>query len=334
MNTGEEHAIERVVRANRDALNASAHMNDNYRARQRCVASPDTGNHLGKNKIIRKAKYVTMIWLASFAAYGQEMPEIQFNHLYYTLEPMDLKAIRESSFVNDTLAACLTRTDSTATYLFGPSSYLELFQTSGNDALLGFSGIAFSVDKIGKLSTLKSILDRTYKTTTIGTRKRDLDGEKVPWFDMLGIVLDSTFHAQSRVWFWIMEYKVEYFKHNKYTISDSQLTRENYLEKYASQRANKILKRFSGVVMKLNSSEKEYITNFFESIEYKKNNENHFVTPDNFRFLIKDRLPGDRKAIESIEFETSTNFSEKKTIKLSANVFVTLDGNNGKLVFK
>ena len=250
------------------------------------------------------------------------------------LEPSDLKAISESGFVNDTLCACETRTDSTATYLFGPSSYLELFQTSGNDALLGSSGIAFSVDKIGELSTLKSILDRAYKTTPIGTRKRDLAGEKVPWFDMLAIVIDSTFHAQSRLWFWLMEYKVEYFKHNKYTISDGHLTRENYLEKYASQRANKVLKRFSGVVMKLNASEREYITNFFESAEYKKVNEDHFVTPDNFRFLIKDRLPGERKAIESIEFDTSTNFSEKRTIKISDNVFVTLDGNNGRLVFK
>jgi len=278
-------------------------------------------------------KYITIFLLAPLIAYGQEMLKIQFNHLYYILEPADFKAISESDFVNDTLCARETRADSTAIYLFGPSNYLELFATSGNDALLGFSGIAFSVDKIGDLNKLKDILYKTHKPV-VRTNERDIGGKKIPWFDALAIVVDPTFHAGSRVFSWVMEYRIEYFKQNRYTISDSQLTREHYLEKYASQRANKILNRFTGVVMKLDSSEKEYMTDFLRRIEYREIAKNHFIAPDNFRFLLKDRQLDDRKAIESIEFETSTHFAEKMTFQISDNVFVVLTGNDGRLVFK
>jgi hypothetical protein len=278
------------------------------------------------------SKLIIIVFLVSLITYGQEMPKIQFNHLYYILEQTDFNAICESSFISNTLCTSETRADSTATYLYGPSNYLEFFGSSGSDTLLGFSGIAFSVDKIGELNTLKGILNKTNKPTR--TNKRDLDGEKVPWFDVLAIVSDSALHSHSRIFLWIMEYRIEYFKHNNYMISDSQLTRENYLEKYASKRANKLLKRFTGVVLKLDSSEKEYIIHFFESIKYQKISENHFVTPENFRFILKERLSDDRKAIESIEFETFTHIVEEKTITISDNVFLVLEENIGRIFFK
>jgi hypothetical protein len=289
--------------------------------------------------MLRIPKYITLIFLVCINVHGQEIPEVKFNHLYFVLEPHDLKAIRESDFVNDTLAACETRTVKadnqatwTATYLFGHSNYLELFETSGDDAYLGFLGIGFSVDKIGELNKLKNFLDKTYETG-IGSRERILDSVKIPWFDML-VIIDSTFQAQSHFWFWIMEYKAEYFEYNNYTIDNNELTRENYLEKYASERKNKIVKRFSAVVMKLSPYEKEYITKFFDNIDYERINGNEYLSPDNFKFFIKNRHSGDQNTIESIKFETSKNFLSKKIVKISDNIVITIEGNEGQILFK
>lgn len=276
--------------------------------------------------------------------HGQEIPEVNLNHLTIVLEFHDLKAMKESSFVKDTLVAFETRiaradsqTTWTVTYLFGQSNYLELFDASSDDPNLGFLTIVFSVDKIGELNKLKSFLGNTYQTGISG-RERSLDGVKVPWYDALTVIdttiIDSTFLAQAHFWFWIMGYKAEYFEYNKYTIDNNELTRENYLEKYASERKNKIVKRFSSIVMKLNPDEKEYLTKFFDIIDYERLNGNEYMSPDNFKFLIKDRHPGDQNSIESIRFETSKNFLNKKIVKISDNITITIEGNEGQILIK
>ena len=265
----------------------------------------------------------------------QEIPELKFNHLSFVLEHQDLKAFRKSSFVNDTLAAI--DTTSTATFIFGHSNYLEFFETSEDDPILGFLTIVLSVDKIGGLYELKNFLDNTYQTE-IGGRERNLDSVKIPWYDALVVndttIIDSTFLAQAHFWFWVMNYKTEYFEYNNYTIENNELTRENYLEKYALERKNKIVKRFSGIVMKLNPNEKEYLTKFFNIIGYKKLNADEYMSPDNFKFLIKDRHSGEQNSLESINFETSKYFLSKKIVKITDNIIITIEGNEGQILFR
>ena len=129
-------------------------------------------------------------------------------------------------------------------------------------------------------------------------------------------------------------YKTEYFEYNNITIDNDKLTRENYLEKYASERKNKIVRRFSGIVMKLNPDEKEYITKYFEKIAYIKINGNEYLSPDNFKFLIKDRNSGDQNSIESIRFETSKSLLSKKTVEISDNIVIVIEGDEGQIIFK
>ena len=294
--------------------------------------------------MFKTAIFLILIVLACINLPGQQMPEVKFNHLYFVLDSNDYKAITESGFINDTFAACETRTtkaDSqatwTGTYLYGNSNYLEFFEAPDDDINLGFLGIAFSVDKIGELNTLKGLLDKSYNTGING-RERTFDSVSVPWFDALVILdttmLDSVFMSQMHFWFWIMEYKEEYFKYNNFTIEKDKLTRENYLNKYASERVDKIVRRFSGVVMKLNQGEKQYFTKFFKEINYKKLSDDEYISPDGFKFLIKPRLPGDQRSIESIEFETSRIFSNRKTFNISDNINIIIEGNNGVIFFK
>ena len=278
-------------------------------------------------------EWTAILLLAPMIALGQGIPEVHFNHLYYFVEPADFKSITESAFVKDTLCAVETRADSTATYLFGPSSYLELFHTAGHDSLLGFSGIALSVDGIGDLESLRGGL-YTESKPPIRTIQRVVEGQKIAWFDALAIGSDSTFHAHSRVFLWIMEYRTEYFEHKKYAIIDQRLTRERYLQGYAPTRAGKILKRLTGVVMRLSSDEKAYMVRLFKNLGYRPSGEDSYLTPDDFRFLFKERVPGDRNALESVEFETAVGFPERTMVKISDSVLVVLSENEGHIMFK
>lgn len=293
---------------------------------------------------MKTATYLTLLFLVSIHLYSQEIPEVKVNHFNFVLEFDDLKALRESSFIRDTFAACETRiakindqdTAYTA-YLFGQSNYFELFDASVDDPNLGFCAIGFSVDKIGEIDTLSNILSKSFFPGK-NSMTRTIDSITIPWFDVLVVndfsLMDSSFMAQMHFWFWIMEYRKEYFEYNHYTIIDDELTRENYLGKYAVERKNKIVKNFSGLVLKLNPGEKEYLTKFFNSIGYEKLNENEYRSHDNFRFLIKNRNRGDHNSIESIQFETTENFLNKRIIKVSDHVIITLEGSEGQISFQ
>ena len=282
--------------------------------------------------------------LASVNAHGQDIPEVRFNHLSITIASKDLRALQESHFLKDSLAAFETRTTKvdgqssyTATYLYGQSNYLEFFESSEDNSYLGFSTIVFSIDRIGGLNILKSALTKSSFKGTINGRERQFDGIKIPWYDALGIndttLIDSAYLAQTHFWLWVMEYKTDYFEYNNFKIDDSELTVENYLEQYTAERKNKIVKRFSGIVMKLNVNEKEFITRFFDIINYRKLNENEYLSPDNFKYLIRDRHADDQFAVGSIMFETSRNFSSRKTVKISENIEVVIVGDEGQIFF-
>jgi len=274
---------------------------------------------------------------------GQELQDVHFNHLTFCLEYQDLNALRASSYVNDTLGVFETRTSPSdslkppaKSFLYGTSNYLELVGIPGNDPSLGFLTIVFSVDKAEGIRELKSYLDKYYQTST-RTMDRNLDGHDVPWYESLAVIdtsiIDSAFMAQAHFWFWIMGYKAEYFKYRGYTIDNGKLTRENYLEEYSLERKNKTIKRFSGIVMKLNPDEKNYISRFFEIIDYERISENEYLSPEKFRFRIVERESGDQNSLESIEFETSVDFLNKTAVRISDHISVYIHGKKGQIVF-
>jgi len=266
---------------------------------------------------------------------SQELLDIKFNHLTFGVENQDLKALRESSFIKDTLVVLETR--NAKDYLYSQSNYLELYGNSSSAPNLGFLTVVFGVDKLNGLQELKLYLDKSYKTL-IRSYDRNVDGDNIPWYDSLAVldttIIDSSFTNQAHFWFWIMGYKAEYFKHNGYTIENNELTCENYLEKYGEERKGKLIKRFTGIVIKLNSEEKKYLTKLFKVIEYEKLNENEYQSPDEFRFVITDRKPDDQNSLVLVEFEISRNFLNKKVVNISDKITVSIQGNKGQMLFK
>ena len=294
--------------------------------------------------MMKTTAYLTLLFCLPIYVYAQEIPDVKVNHFYFTFAFDDLKALRESIFIRDTFAACETqiarvndRDTAYKAFLFGQSNYFELFDASADDPNLGFLGIGFSVDKTGDLDTLGNILAKSFFPGR-NTMTRTVDSVTIPWFDVLFVrdfsIMDSAFMAELHFWFWIMEYRKEFFDYFDYPIVNNELTRENYLERYASQRKNKILKNFTGLVIKLNPGETKYLTKFFNSIGYEKLDGNEYRSPDNFTFQIKNRDPGDHNSIETILFETTAYFSNKRVIHVSDHVIITLEGDRGQILIK
>ncbi|HVM89868.1 MAG TPA: DUF5829 family protein [Puia sp.] len=275
--------------------------------------------------------------LFAFSVLGQNIPKVKFNHLFLVLSTSDLNAIRNSGFIKNQLTALETRTTKadngeswTGTYMYGSENYVELldsvgFQPNGN------SGIGFSVDSVGELFTLKAILDKNYKTALF-KRERNFEEVKIPWFDGLSID-DSVFDSKSKFGWWMMSYRKEYFDYRKLAYANGLLTRENYLKEKEPDRNGKMLKRFSGVVLKLNSIEKEFFKKYLTNLSYVYLNRNEYVSPDNFKFIIRDRPLGDNNTIGSLLFETTKKMNTQ-TIKISENISVRLKGNEGQITFR
>ncbi|MBK9931654.1 MAG: hypothetical protein IPP04_17520 [Saprospiraceae bacterium] len=270
--------------------------------------------------------------------FGQKIPQVKLNHIYLVIPSQDLIAIQNNDFFTRNFSSIETRTtkanngDSwTGTYLYGKDNYLELFDSLEFQSSVGISGIAFSVDKIGELLSIKTHLENTYLTEFF-QRERNFENEKVPWFEGLSVV-DTIFDMNSLVGFWIMEYKKEYFIYNKFNFEDSLLTKESYLSKFSAGNTDKILNRFTGIVMQLSQYETDYFNILLNKLGYKKSGKTKYTSADNFVFTLNKRTKNSKSSILAIEFETNKKI-RKRTITISDNVLVTLSKKKGKILFR
>ncbi|QEC68723.1 hypothetical protein FRZ67_15945 [Panacibacter ginsenosidivorans] len=275
--------------------------------------------------------------LFSLSAHAQKFPKVNFNHFYLVIDSADLVAIKNSDFIKNEFAAMQTKTtiaDSaatwTGTYLFGLDNYFEIFDSSGVGEPTGIAGIGFSVDGIGEIQQLDTILSKKYKIET-RAREKQYDDKKVPWSTLLDID-DSAFNMQTHIYWWVMEYKPEYYDYNHWKYTNNQLTRTTYLSQYAAERKNKIFKRFTGITLKTTMQEKNMLSGFLLSCGYKKIDEHSFASPEDFIIHFKDRNKNDRYAVESVSFEC--NEPHSGTEKISVHIQIEFQNNSGRLVFE
>jgi hypothetical protein len=126
-----------------------------------------------------------------------------------------------------------------------------------------------------------------------------------------------------------MGYKTAYFDYKGYTIENDELSRENYLEKYSTTRADRIIKNFTTIGIALNKDEKSYFTRLLENIGFRKINEDEYLSIENFRLLISERQSGDQFALQFIGFETSPKFMGDRDVRLSDHISVSIQGRKG-----
>lgn len=275
--------------------------------------------------------------LFSLAVFGQKIPAVNFNHLYIVIDSSDLHALQHSDFVKNKLAALITRTtkaDSTATwtgtYLQGLDNYIEIFDSSSVGEPTGNAGIGLSVDKIGELTKLDAMLSKKYSTFT-SIREKQFDDKKVPWFSALSID-DSVFYSTSHISFWVMEYKQEYYDYNHWKYDNNLLARVTYLNQYAKERANKIIKRFTGITLNVSDEELKMLSGFLLNCGYKQVANNNFVSPENFKISFIKKNSRDRYSIASIDFECTT--PEQNDVKISERIEIEYKNKMGRIIFR
>jgi len=278
-----------------------------------------------------------LLSLLRLSAHAQTLPKVNFNHFYLVIDSADLGAIKNSDFIKNKFAATITKTtiaDSadtwTGTYLFGLDNYFEIFDNNGVAEQTGNGGIAFSVDGIREIQQLDTILSKKYKIET-GLREKQFDDKKVPWFTSLGID-DSAFYAQSHIYWWVMEYKPEYYDYNHWKHTNNQLTKTTYLSQYGEERKDKIFKRFTGITFKTTLKEKNMLAGFLLNCGYKKIDDGSYASPENFVIQLLSRNEDDRSAIAAVSFET--NKTQNGTEIISKNIQIEFNGNSGKIIFK
>lgn len=267
------------------------------------------------------------------------LPIVSFNHLYVVLRNEDLKNIRQSSYVSDTLAALETRTTNagnetwTGTYLYGTDNYLELFDTASmHDASPGMVGIGFSVDRLQELATLQSALASEYDVSPFD-QVNELANDTFSWYHGLYID-DSVFYQQSALGFWIMAYDAACFSYYHLAYREDLLTPESYLERFQHERSGKLISRFTGAVLQLTPFELDYFSRYLLHIGFSQKGSNDFIASNKqFTFTLMQRAAGDSLVLTALLFET--NFpASKKTLYISSNVSVTLNKMSGSLNFK
>lgn len=264
-------------------------------------------------------------------------PEVRFNHLFIVLDEIDIKAINQSNFINE-ITTCKTITTKanflsyTGTYLFAHDNLLEFFQKSENFPKIGYSGIAFGTDRINGLISLKENLEPEYKVK-IENRIKNIDDKLIPWFDEL-LIENSDFTKKALFEFWFMEYKEAYFNFKNLKIENNILSVENYQSQFINVKEEKAIKKFTGITMMLSRYEKDYLIKLFNTLSYKVENNNEYITPDNFRFKLKNREYEGQKSIKKIMFETSKGFDQEKSMDISNNISVSIKGKKGHFIFK
>jgi hypothetical protein len=280
---------------------------------------------------------LSFIILFTLSANGQKLPQVNFNHFYLVIDSSDISAIQKSEFIKNKFASLILRTtkgDSVTTwtgiYLFGLDNYFEIFDSNGIGEPPGNAGIGLSVDGIGEINQLDTFLAKKYKTETT-LRVRQLDREKIPWFNELDII-DSSFFSQSHIFLWVMEYRPEYFDYNHWKYNNNKLMRATCLDQYAEERKDKILKRFTGITLRTTTKEKIFLSNFLLNCGYKQIDQTSFASPDNFVFHFINRNKNEHYSVAYVEFKSK--LSRNGTEKISDNIQIVFHNTTGKIFFK
>lgn len=284
-------------------------------------------------------KYLlTLISLCACAANAQKLPAVNVNHVYVVIDSADLSALQHSEFFNRQFAYAETHSTKangndhwTGTYVQGLDNYLEIFNDKGFTDPLGYSGIGFSVDGIGEIGQLNAIISKKIPTDTLLRIKQMDDGRKVPWFNSIS-VKNPHFDSVTHMSFWVMEYKPEYFDYYHWPHTANQLTRVAYLDHFAAQRKDRLLKHFTGATFKLTDEERTVFAAFLAACGYQKTGENTYHSPENFIIRLTQRRPGDRSALASLNFDTST--AKTGTVKMSPHIAIQFSGKKGTMTFK
>ncbi len=171
----------------------------------------------------------------------QPMP-VFFNHLFVVPDADTYAALMESEFLRASFGVSeerkTVRSDVSyaGLYLYGRRTYFEFLSPDfGNTGLSpGDTGLAFGVEGKGETDELVKALGEHDVTAFTRPVTRELDGEQVPWFEMMGVEKPT---ATSRMTVFSLEYDERFLStwHNELAPDSGGISREAVLARYAAK---------------------------------------------------------------------------------------------------
>lgn len=175
----------------------------------------------------------------------------------------------------------------TGFYMYGHETYFEFLRADPELGLeLGGVGIALGVEVPGDLEALGAALSAAEITTFASPEPvtRELDGEPVPWFEILGI---QAAHAQSRAQVFAMEYVPDFLADWHADLAPQRdleaagvgLARRDVLERYAASLDQSALRERAplsdvvGVELALDERERAYYSRVLTALGYAQQHE-------------------------------------------------------------
>lgn len=268
-------------------------------------------------------------------AYGQ-MPAVYFNHAFLVLDSADYNALRNNSFIRNELAGFQTRSTIsngsgwTGSYIYGSDNYLELFEASTSQHNLGTAALATSVDEVGELVKIDSLLIKKYPAT-IEERQKKMDDKMIPWFNCI-YINDTVFFKSSSINFWMMEYRDAYFDSMHLKHQPGSVARSEYLAQYADALKHKVLKHFKAITFNATKEEENYFAGLLRQCGFRQLGKHVFAATDGFNIQFKRRTPATHYALRELTFETFMPY--EKVEQVSRNIKVIITGNEGRILFE
>ncbi len=133
------------------------------------------------------------------------------NHIYVFVDSASYDRLASSRLLHDSVAVVREGVVSdamsswSALYLFGRSTYLEIFRAARGTPPAGTMAIAFGTDTPAEFAALTNRLRAAFGADlTERRRERVVDGDTLPWFEQLELVPEAT--ASPWVRWWVMQY--------------------------------------------------------------------------------------------------------------------------------
>lgn len=159
------------------------------------------------------------------------------NHLYVVPDRETYEALASSEFLRRSFAVFEERETVRADvsyeglYFYGQHTYFEFLAPGAAGLVEGSSGLAFGLELAGASETLATALGKQSVRTQLAPITRQLEGQQVSWFRMLGVEMPP-----SPLSLFVMEYEPRFLSswHAALAPSGGGIARAAVLERYAA----------------------------------------------------------------------------------------------------
>ncbi|UCE41459.1 MAG: hypothetical protein JSV17_00250 [Candidatus Aminicenantes bacterium] len=195
------------------------------------------------------------------------------------------------------------------------------------------SGMAFGVAKNDEIKIIQKN-QNDYKNAFIALRKREIEGEQMPWFFM-----SAVFYGKSApdIMTWVMEYHEDFLKkwHPDLDPSSPGIMRKDILERYAAYIAKpdlpkgKILKDVIELDLQLSQKDLEMLKGELAAFGYafSHGENNHICSGPDMKFVVT-LIDSGKGKITEIKMSCSANPFKEKTFEFGEKSRLVLHADN------